>query len=95
MSDESFKPPSRSDNSLSPSLNYIGTKTIKFVGSCLKQDEIGAVNLVKNADIDKFKYSGRGFGFDIRGTFSVGNGFGKNVLIFAADMSSFIPVDNK
>ena len=94
MSDESFKPPSRSDNSLGPSLNYIGTKT-KFVGSCLKQDEIGAVNLVKNADIDKFKYSGHGFGFDIRGTFSVGNGFDKNVLIFAADMSSFIPVDNK
>ena len=41
MSDESIKPPSTSDNSLAPSLSYIGTrKRVKFVGSCLKQDKI-------------------------------------------------------
>ena len=30
----------------------------------------GAVELTKNADIDKYKYSGYGFGFDGHGFFS-------------------------
>ena len=35
LSDESIKPPTISNNSLTPSLSYIGTKTrVKFVGSC-------------------------------------------------------------
>ena len=39
--DESFKPPTTSDNSLNPVLNYYGTKTrVKFTGSCLKQSKI-------------------------------------------------------
>ena len=29
----------------------------------------GAVNLTKNADISKYKYSGHGIGFDRKGTF--------------------------
>ena len=34
----SIKPPTTSDNSLTPALNYYGTKTrVKFIGSCLKQ----------------------------------------------------------
>ena len=38
LSDESFKPPTTSDNSLNPTLNYYGTKIrVKFTGSCLKQ----------------------------------------------------------
>ena len=32
---------------------------------------------------------------DRHGTFSVGNGFGKNVVIFGADMSSSVHVDSK
>ena len=37
LSDESIKPHSTSNNSLAPSLNYIGTITrVKFHGSCLK-----------------------------------------------------------
>ena len=41
MSHASIKLFSTSDNSLVPSVSYIGTKTkIKFVGSCLKQDKI-------------------------------------------------------
>ena len=37
LSSESIKPPATSDNSLAPTLNYYGTKTIvKFAGSCLK-----------------------------------------------------------
>ena len=91
-----LKPPTASDNSLTPILNYYGTKTrVKFTGSCLKQPKIsythgkvvniwflwtwctsshnndpalknclfGAVTLTKNADIDKYKYSGYGIGF--------------------------------
>ena len=46
------------------------------------------VTLTKNADPDKYKYSGYGIGFDYRSEFSFTDGsFGKNVIIFAADMS--------
>ena len=38
LSDESIKPPTTSDNSLTPTLNYYGTKTrVKFAESSLKQ----------------------------------------------------------
>ena len=38
LSAESFKPLTTSDNSLTPALNYYGTKTsVTFTGSCLKQ----------------------------------------------------------
>ena len=41
LSAESFKPPTTSDNSLNPALNYHGTKTrVKFTGSFLKQSKI-------------------------------------------------------
>ena len=130
ISNESIKPPTTSDNSLTPELNYYGTKTrVKFTGSCLKQSKIsynhgkvvniyivyelgassshfddptlknclfGAVALTKNADIDNYKYSGYGIGFDRRGSFSFpSGGFGHNVIIFGADMSSSIHIDNK
>ena len=62
----------------------------------LKNCLFGAVTLTKNADIDKYGYSGYGIGFDRRGSFSFpGGGFGQNVLIFGADMSSSVHVDNK
>ena len=130
LSSESIKPPTTSDNSLTPALSYYGTKTrVKFTGSCLKQSKIsythgkvvniyivyelgasssndndptlknclfGAVTLTKNADIDKYGYSGYGIGFDRRSSFSFpGGGFGQNVLIFGADMSSSTHIDNK
>ena len=45
--------------------------------------------MTKNADIDKYGYSGYGIGFDRRSSFSFPGGeFGQNVLIFGADMSS-------
>ena len=56
----------------------------------------GTVILTKNSNIDKYGYSGYGIGFDRRGSFSFpGGGFGQNVLIFGADMSSSVHVDNK
>ena len=129
--DEGIKPPTTFDNSLAPSLNYIGTKKReKFVGSCLKQNKVtfthrtivsvyiiyeinfwergydgylalenclfGAIELVKNADIDNYKYSGYGVGFD-RNRISLfpAGGFYKNVITFEVDRSSSVHVDNK
>ena len=54
----------------------------------------GAVSLTKNADIDRYEYSGYGIGFDRHGEFSFGNGVGKNCIIFGADLSSSSPHDN-
>ena len=130
LSAETIKPPTTSDNSLTPELNYYGTKTrVKFTGSCLKQSKIsythgkvvniyivyelgassshvndptlknclfGAVTLTKNADIDKYGYSGYGIGFDRRSSFSFPGGeFGQNILIFGACMSSSAHIDSK
>ena len=50
----------------------------------------------KNADIDKYKYSGYGIGFNRHGSFSFpGTGLGKNVIIFGVDMSSSTKIDNR
>ena len=42
FSDETIKPPSTSDNSLTPALSYYRASKIrvKFTGSCLKQDKV-------------------------------------------------------
>ena len=62
----------------------------------LKNFLFGAVALTKNADIDKYKYSGYGIGFDRRSSFSYpSGGFGQNVTVFGADMNSSIHIDNK
>ena len=131
LSDETSKPPSTFDNSITPSINYINNidkLKVQFTGSCLKQDKVtfnhgkvvniytvyelgasssgnsnptinclfGAVTLTKNANIDKYRYSGYGIGFDRRSSFSFpGGGFGQNVLIFGVDMSSSAHIDNK
>ena len=56
----------------------------------------GIVTLTKNADIEKYKYSSYGIGFDRRSSFSFPRGgFGQNILIFGVDMSSSIHIDNK
>ena len=62
----------------------------------LKNYLFGAVTLTENANIDKYGYSGYGMGFDRRSSFSFpGGGFGQNILIFGADMSSSAHIDNK
>ena len=41
LSAESIKPPTTSDNSVTPKLNYYSNKVrVKFTGSCLKQPKI-------------------------------------------------------
>ena len=61
----------------------------------LENSLFGAVRLTKMADIDKSKYSGYGIGFDRKGSCSVGDEFGRNVITFGVDMSSSPHVDNK
>ena len=62
----------------------------------LKNSLFGTIRLIKNADIDKYQYSGYGIGFDRKSSFSFqGGGFGQNVIILGADMSSAVHVDNK
>ena len=129
LSAESIKPPTTSDNSLTPALSYYGTKTrVKFTESSLKQSKIsythgkvvniyivyelnkiytkttptlvnclfGAVSLTKNADIEKYRYSGYEIGFDRGGLYLLPSGrFGRNVIILGVDMSSSVHVDNK
>ena len=62
----------------------------------LKNALFGAVSLTKNADIDKYKYSGYGIGFDRRASFShPSGGDGQNVIIFGVDKSSSTKIDNR
>ena len=62
----------------------------------LKNCLFGAVTLTKNADIDKYGYSGYGIGFDRKSSFSFpGGGFGQIVLIFGVDMSFSAHTDNE
>ena len=61
----------------------------------LENSLLVAVRLVKIADIDKYKYSGHGTGFDSRGIFLVPAGSGRNVVIFFVYMSSSVHMDNK
>ena len=62
----------------------------------LKNCLFGAVALTKNAEFDKYGYSGYGIVFDRKSSFSFpGGGFGQNVIIFGVDMSSPARVDNK
>ena len=72
----------------------IGASTSNVSDPTIKNCLFGAVT--KNADIDKYRYSGYGTGFDRRSSFSFpGGGFGQNIIIFVADMISSIHADNK
>ena len=53
MSDETIKPLTISDNSLTPRLSYIGNETrVKFDGGCLKQEKFTFTHVtIVNTDI--------------------------------------------
>ena len=110
LSDERLNSNTASNYKTTPELSYCGTKIrAEFNGSCLKQDKVtyistyptpeyflfGAVSLTKNADNKQHKYSGYGIGFDRKGEFSFGNGFGRNCIILGVDMSSSSHANNK
>ena len=42
----------------------------------------GAVKLTKHVDIDPYKYSGHGIGFDRKGCFSISDEIGRNAITF-------------
>ena len=81
-----------------PTLFYGGTVNFYFFQeindnlnvssySTLKNCLLGAVNLTENAGINKYGYSGYEIGFDRHGSFSFGNGFGRNVIIVGVNMT--------
>ena len=55
----------------------------------------GAVKLTKHVDIDLYKYSGYSIGFDRKGSYSIGEEIGRNVISFGVDMSLSLKIDNK
>ena len=74
----------------------MGASSSNISDPTIKNCLFGAFTLTKNTDIDKYRYSGYGIGFDRRSSFSFpGGGFGQNIIIFGADMNSSSHVDNK
>ena len=56
----------------------------------------GSVKLTKNAEPDKFRYSGYDIGFDSHSEFSSTDlSSGKNVIIFGNHMNSSVHTDKK
>ena len=55
----------------------------------------GAVRLTKHVDIDQYKCSGYGIGFDRKGFYSIGNEVRRNVIVFGVNMSSPSHIDHK
>ena len=54
------------------------------------------MKLNKNADLDKYRYSGYDIEFDARAQFSLSDGsWDKNVIIFGVDNSSSVHFDHK
>ena len=77
-------------------LYELGSSSFQNNDHTLKDCLFGAVILTKNANIDKYGYSGCGIGLDRRSSFSFpGVEFGENVLIFEVGMSSSAHIDNK
>ena len=58
---------------------------------------MGGAKLARNADPDKYLYSGYGNRFDSRSDFSLTDdgSVGKNFIIFGVDMSLSVHIDNK
>ena len=68
---------------LQSNLNYNPDFTLE---NCL----FGGVTVTKNTEVNKYKYSGYGIGFDGKGVFTHPSGsFGNNAIIFGVDMSSY------
>ena len=62
----------------------------------LKNCLFRTVTFTKNADIDKYGYSGHGIGFDRKWSFSFQSGrFSQNVIIFGIETSSSAHIGNK
>ena len=69
----------------------INIRSYPILQNCLP----GAAKLTKHVDVGQCKYTRYGIGFNRKGSYSVGNGVGRNVIIFGVDMSSLPHIDNK
>ena len=77
---------------LSPFTNSTKSALESTLENCL----FGAAKLTKNDDISKYKYSGYGIGFDSKGILShPSGGYGRNAIIFGADLSNSKHAKNK
>ena len=79
--------------SISYKLNpQLKNKNTEFtLNGCL----LGSVKLTKNADVDKYVHTGYFIGFDLRLEFSLpGGSMENNVIIFGADVSSSVHINN-
>ena len=56
--------------------------------STLENCLFGSVKLTKHVDVDLYRYSGYGVGFDRKGSYLIGNEIGINVIIFGVYMIS-------
>ena len=65
-------------------------RSYPILGNCL----FGAVKLTKHVDVDQYKHSGYGIGFNRENSYSIGDEIGRNI-IFGVDMSSSSHIDNK
>ena len=75
---------------LGPQLRNFNTNFT--LSNCL----FGSLKLTKNADLDKYKFTRYGIGFDSFGEYSLHDGsIDKNFIIFGVDMSSSVHIDNK
>ena len=74
----------------------LGKSSSHYNDPAIKNCLFGPVTLTKNADIDKYGYSGYGIGLDRRSSWSAleGGWFGQIVLIFGI-VSSSAHIDNK
>ena len=74
---------------ISKSINISDYSTLE---NCLFR----AVSLSKNANINRYKNSGYGIGFNSHGSVSFpGIGLGRNIIIFGVDMSSSTKTDKE
>ena len=64
---------------------HVNANTDFTINDCL----FGAMKLTKTSDLDKHKHEGYGIRFDSRGTYSFGNEYAKNVIIFCADLKKY------
>ena len=60
----------------------------------LKNCLFGATNIVKNSDKEKYVHSVYGITFDGKGSWSFGNAYARNVIIFGVDNNSSSHTDN-
>ena len=67
------------------------------ISSCptLENCLFGAVKSTKHVDVEFYKYSGYGIGFDRKGICSIGDEIGRNVISFGVDMSPSSHIDNE